>query len=151
MSENKNTIGFKIEKLEDLGYTFQKPESSIPTERIDFSIENKLEIDDEEGKVAFILKPRFTTGKREPKLIAELIFKVKFDVHGLENILEKDGNDFILPDQFIVTLFSISYSSTRGVFYEKSRGTMAERLIIPIIDPKVILPMVEREDRKPAE
>lgn len=140
MANNEEGLKFRISTLEDLGYTFKKPEESVPTDRIDFSMENNLDIDDENGTITFVLTPKFTTGKRDPKLIAELIFKVVFKVQGLEQFVNEDDEDIIeLPDQFIVTLFSVSYSTMRGVFYEKSRGTMAERLILPIIDPKIIL------------
>lgn len=139
MTEKEEGVRFRIKELDDLGYTFQKPEESIPTERIDYAMENKVDIDSEESTITFILNPKFTTGKRDPKLIAELIFKVVFDVQGMENIIEEDEERVTLPEQLIVTLFSISYSTMRGVFFEKSRGTMAERLIIPIIDPKTIM------------
>jgi len=140
MANNEDGLKFRISTLEDLGYTFKKPEESVPTDRIDFSMENSLDIDEESGTITFILTPQFTTGKRDPKLIAELAFKVEFDVQGLGQFVDDDNEDLIeLPDQLVVTLFSISYSTMRGVFYEKSRGTMAERLILPIIDPKIIL------------
>ncbi|MDZ7757636.1 hypothetical protein [Rhodohalobacter sp.] len=139
MAEEKN-VRFKISKLEDLGYTFQKPEESIPTERINFSMETNIDFNPKSEKFAFILKPRFTTGKKNPRLIAELIFMVEFEFHELGTVLKKEDEEtFTLPDQLVVTLFSISYSTMRGVFYEKSRGTMAERLILPVIDPAGIL------------
>jgi|SRR5699024_628085 len=137
---NEEGLKFRISTLEDLGYTFKKPQESVPTDRIDFSMENNLDIDAESRTITFILTPQFTTGKRNPKLIAELAFKVVFDVQGLEQFVNDDDEDVIeLPDQLVVTLFSISYSTMRGVFYEKGRGTMAERLVLPIIDPKIIL------------
>ena len=138
MAEEKN-IRFRIHRLEDLGYTFQKPEESIPTDRIDFSMDTHLDVNQEKGQIIFILKPRFTSGKKEPKLIAELIFKVEFEIQNLNDVVTKKEEGFNIPDSLVVTLFSISYSTMRGVFYEKSRGTMAERLILPIIDPTSIL------------
>lgn len=137
MAEEKN-IRFRIHKLEDLGYTFKKPEESIPTDRIDFSMDTNLDVNQEKGQIIFILKPRFTTGKKEPKRIAELIFKVEFEIQNLNDFVTEE-DEVNIPDSLVVTLFSISYSTMRGVFYEKSRGTMAERLILPIIDPTSIL------------
>lgn len=137
MAEEKN-IRFRIHKLEDLGYTFKKPEESIPTDRIDFSMDTNLDMNQEKGQIIFILKPRFTTGKKDPKLIAELIFKVEFEIQNLNDFVTEE-DEVNIPDSLVVTLFSISYSTMRGVFYEKSRGTMAERLILPIIDPTSIL------------
>lgn len=140
MIDNGEGLKFRISTLEDLGYTFKKPEDSVPTDRIDFSMENSLDIDAESETITFILTPQFTTGKRDPKLIAELAFKVIFDVKGLEQFIdENEEGTIVVPDPLVVTLFSISYSTMRGVFYEKSRGTMAERLILPIIDPNIIL------------
>ncbi|TVQ65348.1 MAG: hypothetical protein EA360_09875 [Balneolaceae bacterium] len=150
MAKEKN-LGFRISKLEDLGYTFQKPDESIATERINFSMETNIDLNPKHDKFSFILKPRFTTGKKNPKLIAELIFRIEFDFQELKSVLIKESEDtFTLPDQLIVTLFSISYSTMRGVFFEKSRGTMAERLILPIIDPAGILQRGEslQEDSK---
>ena len=146
MAKNKQGLKFRISSLEDLGYTFKKPEDSVPTDRIDFSLENSLDIDVESGTISFILTPQFTTGKRDPKLIAKLAFKVEFDVPDLAQFVDDADEDVIqLPDQLVVTLFSISYSTMRGVFYEKSRGKMAERLILPIIDPKIILQKEEEQ------
>lgn len=79
-------------------------------------MENSLVIEEESGSITFILTPKFTTGKREPKLIAKFVFKVLFDVQSLEQFVNNDDEDVIeLRDQFVVTLFSISYSTMRGV------------------------------------
>ena len=140
MAKEGVNLGLKIAKLEDLGFTYQKPEESVPTERIDFSMEHKITSGDDDQNIVFILKPRFSTGKKEPKLISEFIFKVVFEVQGLEKLeVKKDEEELEVPDQLIVTLFSIAYSTMRGAFFEKNKGTMAERLILPIIDPKSIL------------
>ncbi|MDD4759571.1 MAG: hypothetical protein PHU66_02000 [Bacteroidaceae bacterium] len=41
-----------------------------------------------------------------------------------------------LPEQFIVTVNSISLSTIRGVLFALFRGTHLHNLILPILDPK---------------
>lgn len=149
--KEKSGIKFSISNLEDLGYTFKKPEKSIPSDRVDFSLIHSVQINEKENEISVYLKSKYTYGKREPKLVAEFIFKVTYEVEGLEDVIDVDekGNKSI-PDGIIATLFSIGYSTMRGAFFEKSKGTMAERLIIPVINPVTILEKSEVTEENPA-
>jgi hypothetical protein len=53
------------------------------------------------------------------------------------------GESFDFPDQFIVTMVSISISTLRGIMYSQFRGTFLNNTILPIIDPKSFLKKTE--------
>lgn len=148
--KNKDGVRFNIDNLEDLGYTFKKPEKSIPSDRVDFSLIHNVEIHEDESQIIILLNPRYTYGKRDPKLIAEFVFKVVYNVDGLGDVIEVDeeGNTSI-PDGLLATLFSIGYSTMRGAFFEKSKGSMAERLIIPVVNPVQVLKESKTTEEKP--
>jgi len=138
-------IGFHIETIENLGSNFKKPEKPIPTERIDFSLSHNFNLTSKGQKIEFVLQPKYSYGKRKSITIAEFLYKITFAVEGLEQFHVKD-EEYKIPDGLIVTLFSISYSTLRGIIYEKGRGTILERIITPIIDPKIVLQKNEAEN-----
>lgn len=62
--------------------------------------------------------------------------KVAF-TFGIDNFADfKSGDDVDFPDQFLVSMVSISISTLRGIMYSQFRGTFLNNTILPIIDPK---------------
>jgi hypothetical protein len=57
-----------------------------------------------------------------------------------EIITSKAGNSFVVPDNLIIVLNSISLSTTRGILWNTFRGTPLHTAILPIIDPKQFYP-----------
>lgn len=70
-----------------------------------------------------------------------------YKVLGL-NELESDGNGIIIPDTFLTTLVSLAYSTTRGIILVKGAGTILGGIILPIIDPRKLLPKQQIEDNQ---
>lgn len=74
--------------------------------------------------------------------LAELGVRYDYRLKGLAWKLDDEGKEEILriPEPLLETLFSIAYSTTRGILYEKARGTSLDSLILPIVVPKELIP-----------
>ncbi len=70
--------------------------------------------------------------------ISELIVNYDYHVIGLKNI-EQNDDKLKMPDEFLLSIIAISFSTTRGIFYEKCAGNCLSNFILPIINPKDIL------------
>ena len=66
---------------------------------------------------------------------------VLFEYHclGFKNFKHK-GNTVNIPNDLNRTLFNTSYSTLRGIFYEKTIGTYLQNFILPMIDIKKLIP-----------
>ena len=61
-------------------------------------------------------------------------------IDNLEDMfIENDENEPIFQKIFVATIAGISYSTLRGIIYEKLRNTDWGNLIIPVINPSTIL------------
>ena len=67
----------------------------------------------------------------------EFIFKVE----NMEELVEfnDDEKKAIISFELGINLVSIAYSTMRGVIHTRTQGTVLEGIIIPVIDPKLLL------------
>jgi hypothetical protein len=80
-----------------------------------------------------------TTNDKSNIKVCELIQRVSFSVKNLDKIAIIKENEVSLPDQILLHLFSLSFSSARGILHEKLRGSIIEGLILPPINVKDII------------
>ena len=71
----------------------------------------------------------------------------EFHVIGLKKLAHKK-NTISIPDGLLNHLFVISYSTMRGILFEKCSGTYLSELILPAIDPTMIIPKKHQETVK---
>lgn len=68
-----------------------------------------------------------------------------FHVKGLGEILTVNGQNFQLPDAFMITFVSTAVSSTRGMLAYKLSGTFLSDYYLPLFDPKDFLSQFRSE------
>jgi hypothetical protein len=59
-----------------------------------------------------------------------------------EIITTKADNTFVIPDNLLIVLNSISLSTTRGILWSSFRGTPLHTALLPIVDPKLFKPQI---------
>jgi len=69
----------------------------------------------------------------ENNIFAELTVNFIFEIYGLSKI-ENNGS-INLPDDFIISLLGLAYSTSRGILFEMTNNNF----ILPIIDPGILL------------
>lgn len=77
-------------------------------------------------------------GHPEDDPFLELETETTYDVLGLTSLAHDDG-EVQIPFDFLLTVFSIAISTTRGILLEKTADTGVGRMILPPIDPEELL------------
>ncbi|MCB9230702.1 MAG: hypothetical protein H6581_03525 [Bacteroidia bacterium] len=118
----KDPILYEIQKLED--------EKMILTHKVSsgFSVEEKAFV------VFLELAYKYQLEDESVRLM-DFIGAFGFEIPELDDL--KDETD--LPEQVRIALCSISYSTSRGIIFEKVRGSSLEEFPIPVIDPAKLL------------
>lgn len=72
--------------------------------------------------------------------IMKHVGRTTFDVQGLEETKDLSGEGFELPNEFVIQLYSISYTHARALLATMASSTdFKDLVILPVIDPKVFL------------
>ena len=74
----------------------------------------------------------------ENNIVSELIVDFIFTVDQLDELPVKDDK-IEFPEDFILSLLSISYGTMRGIFHERVSNTNLNKLILPVIHPKQLV------------
>jgi len=76
----------------------------------------------------------------------------EFKLIGYEKVLIKDEKGQVnIPDDFLITLLSVTYSTARGILASYTAGTPYEDYFLPLIntsDFKTMLSNIDKETRE---
>jgi len=85
--------------------------------------------------VTLEVRPILKDGRKpNAKLQAEIL--AHFIVENLSHFVVDKQNRFLVSENLGEVLSSITYSTLRGIIFEKSNGTKFDKLILPIINPR---------------
>lgn len=59
-----------------------------------------------------------------------------FNYPELDGFWTEAENRIVFDENLITTLYSLAYSTTRGIFQQQARGTIFEGFILPIVAPQ---------------
>ena len=80
--------------------------------------------------------------EKEAKVGASVYYGIEFryQINNLEDFVIDEKDDHPMIDVNIgTTLLAMSYSTARGIIYERTRGTFFNGVLIPVIDPSKVL------------
>jgi len=60
-------------------------------------------------------------------------------VENLQDLIHDDNGNLIVDGQLAATLMGIFYSTARGIILERTSGTFFGGVILPVIDPKLLI------------
>jgi hypothetical protein len=131
----EQNISFRIEGIELLEYAIIAPDQIIEPQAVfkfDINIEHRFNL--ENNNVFVIVAIHIflqETGIKVGNAKISCIYKVE----RLQNYVD-NTNQVSFPQDFIISLNSISLSTCRGVIFALFRGTFLHNAILPIVDPK---------------
>jgi len=133
MEQNVTFSVVGIELLEFAIKPFGKPiPDNIPL-KYNVNIEHRFNI---ESQSLFVIVSVEILGRSEE---VELCTAKTSCIYKIENLSDfVTGKKVELPEQFIVSINSISLSTIRGVLFTLFRGTHLHNVILPILDPERI-------------
>lgn len=80
---------------------------------------------------------------------AHFVFDFHFNVADIDEYYQfKEDNSPVFSGIFIATLIGISFSTARGIIYERLSNTNMQGLILPVISPQKMLSQPREEDKK---
>ena len=139
MKEQKKIgINFGIKEIKTIRFSLNDiPETeTVKNENVQFQILPASFFNYEENLIGFdIVLTAYIKGKQN-KSVCELITRISFVINNLKEIVpEENKNTPNLPDHFMQTLLSISLSTTRGVLFAKTEGSVLNKYYLPILNP----------------
>lgn len=113
----------------------------------------KLDYKEEDHSVIVFIKVRISGMDEEGGEIKdELDFiKINYSFHFVLNKKKKviDHEEILKNESLILTFLSVSYSTYRGMFYEKlSSSPYKDISPLPIINPRILLDLVKDENKE---
>lgn len=133
-------LGYKIIKIQTVKFDFNDLNLDIVNEifkidnpvkiKINFNISINREVSEINIDVNSLLP------KNENEQLVYHSGRTVFKVLGLNEFYYPENNDFKLPDNFMVQLFSLSYSHSRALLaIELSKTNFKDKYFLPVIDP----------------
>jgi len=137
MSEvmEKVNVNFQIKGIELLEINLKHIQIPLNPERVyNFSITIEQRINNEE-KLVSVITSIDVIHEQDQQCHASIKTSVIFLIGNLQDFITPNTSQVTLPDQFIVTLNSISLSTTRGIMFSSFKGTFMHNAFLPIINP----------------
>ena len=140
--ENKALISYALSGIQTNRFNFSSPKINIPFDEVnvDYNINPIIKYDIKEDLILLIINVKAKiTGTEENILDSETTFI--YHAKDLKTFMEplEDTNTWKFKDAkddgLVVAILGISISTLRGMLYEKSRGTILELKLLPIVNP----------------
>ena len=80
---------------------------------------------------------------------ARFVFDFHFKIEELHQYYELKNNDMpIFTGILIATLLGISFSTARGIIFERLSNTNIQGMILPVVSPQKMLSLQKKEEPK---
>ena len=136
-------IQFKFQSYRLVNFYYQEPpEGSINKRQPDlnFNLQSAFQFNKEKKTISTIFRINIKTKKDKPTLVSTMEVHFDFKIRNFESFLIEDSVK--VPKDFIAILMNLSVSTARGILLARGAGTILERAILPIIDPRKLIPDV---------
>ena len=131
-------VNFQLKGIELIAINLNQPQIPLPPERgYNFNINIEQRINNEE-KLVIVTTSIELIHEADKQCHASIKVSCIFLVENFQAFYSATNNQVKLPDQFIVTLNSISLSTTRGIMFSQFKGTFMHNVFLPIVNPSAI-------------
>ncbi|MBU0713337.1 hypothetical protein KJ762_06820 [bacterium] len=139
MPKTEKPIEFRLKNIQIAKCSFQKPENAIQEDQeLGFSFIFGVQFNEENGEIIIELAANIYLSPEQKIVIGEIKADTHFAINNFSDFVVKK-NQFAFPEDFIIMLISISFSTLRGVVIEKSASTLQHQVILPVINVKEIV------------
>jgi len=137
--KKEKPIQFRLNDIQVTNCSLHKPDQVIKkNQNFGFSFAFGVHFDKENSEIIIeILSSIYFSPKRQ-SVIGEITIQVHFSINNFNDFIEGE-NQFAFPEDFIIMLISISFSTLRGIVIEKTVSTLQHSIILPIINVKEII------------
>lgn len=135
----QNNVNFQIKGIELLEMNLKHPQIPLELERTyNFNINIEQRINNEE-KLVIVVTSVDLIHEEDQQCHASIKTSCIFLIENFKDFIVANTNQVNLPDQFVVTLNSISLSTTRGMMFTNFKGTFMHNVFLPIVNPSTFI------------
>lgn len=132
-------VNFQIKGIELLEMNLKHPQIPLELERTyNFNINIEQRINNEE-KLVIVVTSVNIIHEEDQQCHASIKTSCIFLIENFKDFIVANTNQVNLPDQFVVTLNSISLSTTRGIMFTNFKGTFMHNVFLPIVNPSTFI------------
>lgn len=117
---------------------FLQVDASITSENPLMKVAQKVQHDLDQQLVKVTLQITLSTSN---ELRASLLYDFVYKVENLPDFIVDKNEKTVFTAQFIGTLLGISYSTMRGIFYQKFKELNIPEILLPVLNPNDLLKM----------
>jgi len=129
-----------FEKLDVVDFKITTIETRQPKKGLEFDFNSGFEIDKNNEQIKIILKIRINDSVTKNEICSTTV-RFTFTIVNLNKLPKQDkGKEILIPTRLLHDLFSSSYSTLRGILYEKFLGTLLNGVLLPLIDINELIP-----------
>jgi len=99
------------------------------------------------GILTIIILTDFLIRSEEPKpqKLFGTVVNCEFILKDFEDIIKQDENQQVnIPDDLLITLLSVSYSTTRGIIASLTAGTEYQNIFLPLVNIQEFKDMLQK-------
>ena len=139
-SHNKELqIGFRLKTVQITECAFRKPEQEIQkNQNFGFSFTFGVNFSKENSEIIIEVGARIFLSPKQQIVIGEITTKTHFEINNFNEFVEEESR-FAFPEDFIIMLMSISFSTLRGIVVEKTASTIQQSIVLPVININEII------------
>ena len=130
----EQNVTFSVVGIEILEFAIKSYNKVIPEDtpyKYNINIDHRFNISQ---NIMFVIASIEIFGGAEEAELCTAKVSCIYNIKNLSDFVKEKKVE--LPEQFIVTINSISLSTIRGVLFTLFRGTHLHNVILPILDPK---------------
>jgi hypothetical protein len=129
-------ILFRIEEVRTTHFEFSEPVEEPQRENWpDFTISVGFRVDFEENTIWVRVS---SEAEDEGEKLIEIQTETGYKIKNIQD-LPHDEESIEIPDEFGLNLASMAVSTTRGILIEKTSSTTLSKLILPPVNPGVLI------------
>lgn len=128
-------VNFQIKKIELLEINLNHPNVHLGQESVynfNINIQQRISVED---KTIHVIISVESVHESDQQCHASIKTSCVFLVENLEDFKIANSHKYKLPDQFVLTLNSIAFSTTRGIMFSAFKGTFMHDIVLPIVNP----------------
>lgn len=147
--KTQKPLEFRLRNIQITKCSFQKPEKPIQEDQeLGFSFEFGVRFDGEKCEINIDVGSNIYFSPKQKLVIGEIKTVTCFAINNFKDFVIKK-NQFEFPEDFVIMLLSISFSTLRGIIVEKSASTLQYQVILPVINIKEIVDKQKSVEQEP--
>ncbi len=143
--KEKVEIGYRIVKIHTAMFSYQEVEDkNIETlfngqNMLTINMNITLNIDKEKSSITIDVTTELIENANE-KVLIEHSGRTIYQVKGLEGVHDVENDQYDIPDELLIQLYSIAYSHSRALLATEISPTMyKDKYFLPVINPSELI------------